>query len=378
MAVCSFDHVRICGVKTVVPEHFIDFADEIQYYDNNPKKLARQQKMNGYGRRYIADEKTTVTDMACYAAEMLMAEMSVKKAEIDLLVFVNQKPDFTEPCDACVAHGKLRLRKDCTTLDVSLGCSGYPHALMTAHALMTSGAFKVALVLAGDLCARTTDQTNRKGAPVFGDAASATILRYTEEERKATFVTGTDGLGWDKIVHPAGGMYLPIRHDILDVKITDENGNPFNLISGQMKGADVFKFTMEVAPQLLLDTLTAAGWCKDEVDLFSIHQANKQILDMIIDKAGIPMDKAPTATFTNYANNSTNSVVTVICDQAKGREIGKTILCAFGIGLSWAGAAVDLSGLHNGGVEIYHTPDTALDRAGRIKYWVANFMGRDS
>lgn len=375
MAVCSFDHVRICGVKTVVPEHFIDFDDEIQYYDNNPKKLARQKKMNGYGRRYIADEKTTVVDLACDAAKKLMTEMSVEASEFDLLVFVNQKPDYPEPCDACVAHGRLGLQKGCTTLDINLGCSGYVHALMTVHALMASGAYKTALLLAGDACGKINDPSNRKSAPVFGDAASATILKYTNEARRAVFVTGTDGSGWDKIVHPAGGCALPIRQDVLSLKIKDENGNVFDLIGGQMKGEDVFKFTMDVAPQLLQDTLDAAGWKKEEVDLFSIHQANKQILDMIIDKSGVPVEKAPTATFTNYANNSTNSVVTVICDQAKGREIGKTILCAFGIGLSWGGAAVDLSGLYNGGVEQYKVPPDALDRAGRIAYWVKHFGG---
>lgn len=375
MAVCSFNHVRICGVKTVVPEHCIDFADELQYYDNNPKKVARQQKMNGYGRRYIADEKTTVTDMACFAAEKLLSEMGVNREDIDLLIFVNQKPDYTEPCDACLAHGRLGLRKECTSIDISLGCSGYPHALMTAHALMSSGAFKTGLILAGDACGRTTDQSNRKSAPVFGDAASATILRYVEEDRRATFVTGTDGTGWNKIVHPAGGMSLPIGHDVLDLKVTDANGNAFNLITGQMKGEDVFNFTMEVAPRLILDTLSATGWTKDSIDLFAIHQANKQILDMIIDRAELPVDKAPTETFARYANNSTNSVVTVLCDQARYRDVKKVIFAAFGIGLSWGSAAVDLSGLHNGGVDMYHTPPDALDRSGRIEYWIKNFNG---
>lgn len=331
--------------------------------------------MNGYGRRYVADEKTTVVDLACDAAKKLMTEMGIEASEFDLLVFVNQKPDYPEPCDACVAHGRLGLKKGCTTLDINLGCSGYVHALMTAHALMASGAYKTALLLAGDACGKINDPSNRKSAPVFGDAASATILKYTDEMRRAVFVTGTDGSGWDKIVHPAGGCALPIRQDVLDLKIKDENGNVFDLVGGQMKGEDVFKFTMEVAPQLLLDTLDAAGWNREDVDLYSIHQANKQILDMIIDKAGVPAEKAPTATFTNYANNSTNSVVTVICDQAKGREIGKTVLCAFGIGLSWGGAAVDLSGLYNGGVELYKVPPDALDRAGRIAYWVKHFGG---
>ena len=376
MAVCSFEDVRICGVKTVVPEHCIDIDDELQYFDNNPKKLARQKKMNGYGRRYIADDKTTVTDMACAAAEMLLKEMGIGKSDIDLLVFVNQKPDFTEPCDACVAHGRLGLNKDCTALDINLGCSGYAHALMTAHALMSSGGYARALLLAGDLCGRATDQANRKSAPVFGDAASATLLEYEQGcGRRAYFVTGTDGLGYDKIIHPAGGMSLPIDSDVLSVKVEDAVGNIFNLLTGQMKGEDVFNFTMEVGPQLIKDTMSAAGLTSDDVDLFSIHQANKQIVEMVIDRAGIPADKAPVETFTKYANNSTNSVVTVICDQGYGRELKNVVLASFGIGLSWGGAAVDLWGMYNGGVATYKTPENALDRKSRINYWIKHFGG---
>lgn len=376
MAVCVFEDVRICGVKTVVPEHCIDIDDELQYFDNNPKKLARQKKMNGYGRRYIADDRTTVTDLACSAANMLLEEMGVDRSDIDLLVFVNQKPDFPEPCDACVAHGRLGLKKGCTSLDINLGCSGYAHALMTAHALMSTGGYKTGLLLAGDLCARINDQSNRKVAPVFGDAASATLLKYERGcGRKACFVTGTDGAGYDKIIHPAGGLYLPIDEEVLSLKVTDQSGNDFNLIVGQMKGEDVFNFTMEVGPQLIKDTMAAAGWTNDDVDLFSIHQANKQIVEMVVDRAGIPVEKAPAETFTKYANNSTNSVVTVICDQGIGRELKNVVLASFGIGLSWGGAAVDLSGMYNGGVATYRTPEDALDRKGRINYWIKHFGG---
>ena len=376
MAVCAFEDVRICGVKTVVPEHCIDIDDELEYFDNNPKKLARQKKMNGYGRRYIADDRTTVTDMACSAANMLLEEMGVARSEIDLLVFVNQKPDFPEPCDACVAHGRLGLKKACTSLDINLGCTGYIHALMTVHALMASGGYGTALLLSGDLCGRFNDQSNRKVAPVFGDSVSATLFKYEQGSgRKAWFVTGTDGAGYDKIIHPAGGMSLPIDEDVLSLRIVDSAGNIFNLINGQVKGEDVFNFTMEVGPQLIKDTMAAAGWTNDDVDLFSIHQANKQIVEMVVDRAGIPAAKAPVETFSKYANNSTNSVVTVLCDQGFGRELKNVVMASFGIGLSWGGAAVDLSGMHNGGIAIYKTPEDALDRKGKINYWIKNFGG---
>ena len=37
--------------------------------------------------------------------------------------------------------------------------------------------------------------------------------------------------------------------------------------------------------------MAAAGWTNDDVDLFSIHQANKQIVEMVVDRAGIPAEK---------------------------------------------------------------------------------------
>ncbi len=377
MSSCKFDNVKMCGIKTVVPEHYIDIDDELQYFNDNPKKVARAKKMIGYGRRYIADENTTVVDMAVDAAEKLLDEMKINKTEIDLLIFVNQKPDFQEPCDACVAHGRLGLGKNCTTLDINLGCSGYVHALMTAHAYLSSGAFKTCLLLAGDLCGKYTDQKNRKAAPVFGDAASATILKHTNETRTATFVTGTDGSGWNKIIHPFGGARLPYDEKTVSLKVENAVGDEIGLNQGVMKGEDVFNFTMEVAPQLILDTLEAANLTKEDIDLYAIHQANKQIVENIISKAGIPAEKAPIETFSKYANNSTNSVVTVLCDQGIGKDLNQVMLTAFGIGLSWGSCILNISDLYNGGISTYISPKDYPTREEQINYWIRYYKGEE-
>ena len=377
MSSCKFDNVKMCGIKAVVPEHYIDIDDELQYFNDNPKKVARAKKMIGYGRRYIADENTTVVDMAVDAAEKLLDEMKINKTEIDLLIFVNQKPDFQEPCDACVAHGRLGLGKNCTTLDINLGCSGYAHALMTAHAYLSSGAFKTCLLLAGDLCGKYTDQKNRKAAPVFGDAASATILKHTNETRTATFVTGTDGSGWNKIIHPFGGARLPYDEKTVSLKVENAVGDKIGLNQGVMKGEDVFNFTMEVAPQLILDTLEAANLTKEDIDLYAIHQANKQIVENIISKAGIPAEKAPIETFSKYANNSTNSVVTVLCDQGIGKDLNQVMLTAFGIGLSWGSCILNISDLYNGGISTYISPKDYPTREEQINYWIRYYKGEE-
>ncbi len=375
MTVSSFNHVKISGVKTVIPENYVDIDDELEFFGNNPKKLERAKKMVGYGRRYLADELTTVTDLAVDAAEKLFEEMSIDKNDIDILIFVNQKPDFREPNDACIAHGRLGLKKSCATLPIVLGCSGYPYGLWLASALMQSGFFKKCLLLAGDVPARATDQKDRKKAQIFSDGASATILEYTSEERLSYFVNGSDGGGWDKLVVPFGGMRLPFDKASFDIEETDENGNKWRANLSLMKGADVFNFTMDVAPKLINEILDVSGWAKDDVDLYAIHQANKQIVENIIAMSKIPEEKTPVDVFSKYANSSTNSVVTVVCDQQK--PLKKVVLCAFGVGLSWGAAAVDLSGMYNGGISTYIPPKDRPTREEQIKHWINYFKGEE-
>lgn len=376
MTVSSFNHVQIRAMKTVIPDQCICIDDELKYFDNNLKKLARAKKMIGYGNRYVADELTTVTDMAVDAAEKLFAEMPFNRDEIDALIFVNQKPDYKEPNDACIAHGRLGLSKTCAAIPVVLGCSGYIYGLWLAHSLIEAGASRKCLLLAGDVPSRVCNAENRKTAPLFGDAASATLLqRQEKEERFSCFSLGCDGSGWDKLIVPFGGTRLPIQKDVIDLQLSDSLGNKWGIHDSMMKGEDVFNFTMDVVPALIRETMKAANWTSDDVDLLAIHQANKQIVENIISKAEIPQEKAPVHVFSKYGNNSTNSVVTVLCDQEKSLQ--KVLLCAFGIGLSWGAAAVDLSEMYNGGISVYIPPKDRPTRKQQIQHWMTYFKGEE-
>ena len=376
MSKSSFKHVIVRGIKTSIPERFIDIDEELQYFDNNPRRLARQKAMVGYGRRYIADELTSVTDMAVDAAKKLLSEIHVAESDVESVVFVNQSPDYIGPADACIAHGMLNLKKTVPCFSINLGCSGYIYGLWNAHALIESGAVNNCLLLAGDLSTHTVMQSNRKSAPVFGDASSATFLTRTEKDCPSVFLLGTDGKGWDMLIRPFGGTRLPYDKDTFTYFATDAHGNTWTPDQPMMKGEEVFAFTMDVAPELLIDTMAEAGWTAKDVSLFAIHQANKQILEMIISKAGIPPEKTPIDVFSKYANNSTNSVVTVVCDQI-GKQLDKTILVTFGIGLSWGGAALDLSEMYNGGITTYYPPNGRPTRKQQIEHWINQFKGEE-
>lgn len=369
-----FNNVKIKGIVTVLPQNRIDIDDEIGYFDNNQKKLDRAKKMVGFGSRYVVSENMTVVDMAQEAAEILIEELKEDKNTIDTLILVTQSPDYLYPASSCILHGRLGLSENCAAFDVGLGCSGYVYGLWLAHSLVSSGASKKVLLLAGDDASTHSCRENRISNPLFGDAASATLIEHTDEANTAYFVMGTRGSGWDKIVAPATGRRLPVREDISGLEITDNSGNKWHLYDEILKGIDVFNFTMEVAPQNISDALKYSEKSIDDIDYFSIHQANKQIVDTIIAKSGIPKEKTTSEVFSKYGNNSTNSVATVVCDKLKDKTSNYIMLEAFGVGLSWGNAIVNISELNNLGIRFMKNKNLP-SREDMIENWIKHFKG---
>lgn len=373
-----FSHVKMIGIKTIIPPDFVDIDFELNYFNNDVKKLNRAKKIIGYGRRYLAGQNVTVVDLAVQAAQELFKEIQYDKNEIDLLIFANQKPDYREPCDACIAHGLLGLSEKCASLDLLMGCSGYVYALWSAMGMISSGAVKKCLILAGDIASFMIEPSNRKLAPLFGDGASATILEYDEHAEVTYFNVGTDGANWDKIVTPFGGIRLCPTKEELDLSAEDSNGNIWHCRQPMMKGEDVFNFTMTTVPASIVSMMDFANVTVNDVDFFALHQANKQIVEAVANKAGIPLSKCPSETFTSYGNQSTNSVPSVICDQLYNKVVNKTVLCSFGIGLSWATCLIHLRELYNGGISFYKNYEKKLDRKQQIDYWIKYFKGEDN
>ena len=372
MGLCRFNHVKIIGIKGVVPERVINIDDEIQYYDNDPKKLARYKKILGLGTRHIVDDGVTSVDLCEEAACLLFKEMNINTDEIDTLIVASTTPDYVVPSSAHRLHGKLNLDEHCTCFDMNGGCTALIHALWTAHSLISSGAARKILLLSGDIPSRRNDVRNRITSMLLADAAAAILLEYTEEENTAYFLTGSRGKNWDTLVIPAGGARLPIRKDIADIEVTDTAGNVWHLWDDVMKGMAVFDFTTEIGPRSISEILEYAGLTKDDIDLFALHQANKQIVDTIRKHANIPAEKTPTSAFEKYANCSTIAVLTVLLDCLKP-EMKRVLMCTFGVGLSWGSCIVNTNSVHNGGISIFKTPKNIPTRQEKTEYWIRYF-----
>lgn len=371
MSKSTFRHVRVTGITAVVPERCIDIDDEIGFFNNDRALLERNKKILGLGTRYVVDDRTSLSDLLLVAAENLLSGMKTVREEIDALVVVSTSHDFHYPATACVVQGRLGLSESCTCFDVAgLGCSAYVHGLWLAHSLIASGAAHKCLVLSGDLTSTHSDKRNRNSNMLFGDAGTATLVEGVDDECVAWFVTGTRGRAYDKLIAPAGGYYLPIRSDIVDLEVKDEAGNVWRMYDDIMKGMDVFRFTTEVAPTGIADILAYSGKTIEDVDYFAIHQANKQIVTTVARWAGLPADKYSAEAFTKFGNCGAAAVTMELVNRLQKGPLGAACLATFGVGLSWGFAMLDMKDVYVPPIATYRTPPDAMTREEKINYWV--------
>lgn len=102
--------------------------------------------------------------------------MGWEKDSIDAVVFVTQTPDYIVPATSPIIQDKLGLSKECYTLDISLGCSGWVYAMSVLSSLLQNGTMKRGLLLAGDTPVKFCSKVTRCTYPLFGDAGTVTAL----------------------------------------------------------------------------------------------------------------------------------------------------------------------------------------------------------
>jgi len=374
VAFSKFDNVNIAGISLVVPKHVICIDDEIEFYKNDRKILERNKKILGLGYRHIADEGTSLSDLCLDASLKLFEGLNINPCEIDALIVASTSLDYKYPATSCVLHGKLGLKEDCISFDITgLACSAYVYGLSVAHSLVSSGAAKKCLLLVGEIASIHSDKRNRNSNMLFGDGAAATLIEASQCHKESFFYTGTRGKDWDKIIAPAGGWSLPVQEDIISIEETDSRGNVWHLWDEIMKGMDVFKFATDIGPEGIGKILEYSKNQIEDIDYFAFHQANKQIVNSVASYSKIPESKFSTEAFYLYGNCGSASIVTDICHSICGKSPAKVLLSSFGVGLSWGFAVLDFSDCKIMSIYSFDPREKILSRSEKIDYWIDYF-----
>lgn len=329
MAELSFSNACLAGMVTTVGGRTISLDSEREMLGLSVEQAERLKQSIGLDRRQVvADPATTTADLCIHSARALLQGLALEAGALDGIILVTQSPDFASPSTAISMQHRLGMRVDTVGFDIRLGCSGFVYGLAMACSLVQSGLQRV-LLCVGDVASRITAADNHAVTPLMGDAGSAILV-----ERKpafSRFQLYSDGSG-------EKGLYIPnsgLRRD------PEDEGKPSVLT---MDGGAVFNFTLKRVPAMVNDILSFAGWTVREVDHFLLHQPNKYILRNIQKRLALDDDRLPSATQSQYGNQNSASIPGTIAgylSEVYSTSATKTVFAGFGVGLSWAAAAVE-------------------------------------
>lgn len=333
MSFLNFHNVQIAGVAATVPKEII-WNKEAAFFEND-EAYNRFLESTGIASRYVVgDSGLCSSDLCVDAARRILNSLEWPAETVDCLIFVTQTPDYLLPATACIIQDRLGLKSHCYALDISLGCSGWVYGLSVVAALMESGVFKRALLLAGDTTSVTKSPQDRSTFPLFGDAGTATALEYQENSDKMTFDFGTDGSGYEAIMIKDGGFRNPTSLKSFEVEIK-EDGKIRNDLQSILNGPEVFTFGISQAPKSVKQLMTFLGIFPEDIDVFLFHQANLMMNERIKGKLKLREDQVPYS-LHKFGNTSSASLMLTLCYNRAGHQVsGRFIACGFGVGLSW-------------------------------------------
>jgi 3-oxoacyl-[acyl-carrier-protein] synthase-3 len=330
---------RITAVDYYLPEKTLTNADlSDEFPEWSVDKIASK---TGIVTRHVASETEYSSDLAVGAARRLFSNSAIDPAQVDYLIVVTQSPDYYLPTTATLVHDQLGLRADAGSTDIALGCSGYIYALGLAKGLIESEQVASVLIVTADTYTKFLNPKDKSVRTIFGDGASATFVIADGNAGSISALTyGTDGSGAKHLIVPSGGLRTGTQlSPKSEPAVRGLEPGEYDLY---MDGAEIFNFTIKVAPASVASILQKAGLQMDDVDLFVFHQANKYMLEHLRKKLDIPAAKF--AIFMENSGNTVSSTIPIALTEASRtgmlRPGMKVLLLGFGVGLSWGGAVI--------------------------------------
>lgn len=324
MIINELKGIAINGIACAVSTNWVSI--ESLKNGENDATLDKFVKTTSVLGHYECGPRQTAADLGCVAARRIIEQKGIDPADIGVLVYVTQYPDYRVPSTACVLQNRLGLAKDCIAFDVNLGCSGFVYGLNIVASLMQTGNAKYGLLLAGDTPSKGVRSDNSRN--LFGDASSATLLAREEGAPVMTIASRTDGSGFKAILRPYGYSKHPERPDV----------------EGVFDEIDVFNFAINEAPELINDLLATKGLTPGDFDCMALHQANMMIMKQIVRRTHFDKEKM-LVSIDRYANTSAASIPLCLVEKYGAIDTPdpiRALICGYGVGLSWAAGVVNL------------------------------------
>jgi 3-oxoacyl-[acyl-carrier-protein] synthase-3 len=293
----------------------------------------------GIKERYISSKDETALDLAYNACEKLLKRYD--KDKIDYLLYCTQSPEFILPTSACILQDRLGLSTTVGAFDFNLGCSGFTYGISIAKSLIDSKQARNILLVTAETYSKYLHAGDKSNRAIFGDAASACLISFSEENGIFNFLSGTDGSGYNNLIIKNGASRFPKTEN--ENTLVYGNGNLYSDNHIYMDGPAIFNFTTEVIPKFVNKVMDVNSIDKVNVNQFILHQANAFMLNTIRKSMLIEKDKF----FIDlvFGGNTVSSTIPIALKKYAqiydGQDL-KVVLIGFGVGLSWSGGLIKI------------------------------------
>jgi 3-oxoacyl-[acyl-carrier-protein] synthase-3 len=298
------------------------------------------QRFIGFKERRFTSEDEGTIDLATHAGRLLLERLGTDPAGIDAILFASVTPSYLySPPDAALLQDRLGIPiwkgptpREIKGVDVSLACSSWVASLMMCYSLIRSGMATRVLLIGADRMSATINWRDRSFATVLGDAGTATLCTAVPAGEDwfapSQFWSWLDGSQAKMILTPAGGSRHP-------EPTSDELAKGQNRLA--MDGAAVRSTLVPFIGGPAVDAaLAKAGWSLGDLDLVTLHEANRTLNASIVDVwrkngfTGRVLDAAGL-----FGNTTSASIPLALALNVDALTVGKRIgLFAFGGGLS--------------------------------------------
>ncbi len=323
-------YAKITGWGKYVPAKVLTNADFAKMVDTSDEWITTR---TGIKERHIRAEGENSSDMSVKSGRAALEMAGLLPTDLDLIIVACSSPDYLIPSVSSQVQHKLGAR--CGAFTISAGCSGWVYALATATQFIQSGSMNNILVIGTEVISMAVDYTDRATCVLFGDASAAVVVQPSEEPAGVlAFELGSDGAGGHHLIVPGLGCAMPTSQKVVDER----------LMYIKMNGPEVFKFATRTVSASLKRVIDKAGLLPDDIKLFIPHQANARIIETAARLMRQPAEKF----FMNlqkYGNTSAASIPLALVEaleEGRCKPGDKVAVCAFGAGLTWASAVVQL------------------------------------
>ena len=320
--------IAVTGSGSCTPQVSLDNNGLSQIVETSDEWIAAR---TGIRSRRLADDRTSLCDLASEASRRAIAMAEISPTDIDLIILATSSPD-----DLFGTAGKIQYQLGATkavAFDLTAACSGFVFGLVTASQFIRTGVYQNVLLIGADILSRWVNWSDRGTCILFGDGAGAVVLQASEVDRFLGFEIRSDGTQNSSLTL----AYKAESKSLIEGVNIGQGG--FEPIA--MNGQEIYRFAVKKVPEVIEKAMFRANISAEKIDWLLLHQANQRILDAVAQRLKIPPEKV-ISNLANYGNTSAASIPLALDESVRLGKVksGETIAAAgFGAGLSW-GAAI--------------------------------------